>query len=49
MVIFTLLSQDLHDPNGTVERDLWLAFEGNAIVRLFSEIFYVCSEAKIMT
>ena len=28
-----------------VERDLWLVFEGNVIVRLFSELFSVSSEA----
>ena len=31
--------------NSLVERDLWLVFEGNVIVRLFSEPFSVSSEA----
>ena len=31
----------------SVERDLWLVFEGNVIVRLFSELLSVSSEAIV--
>ena len=31
----------MHGANSSVERDLWLVFEGNVIVRLFSELFSV--------
>ena len=31
----------------SVERDLWLVFERNVIVRLFSEPFSVSSEAIV--
>ena len=37
----------IHGAISLVERDLWLVFEGNIIVRLFSEPFSVSSEAIV--
>ena len=38
---------EIHDANSLVERDLWLVFEGNVIVKLFSKLFSVSSEAIV--
>ena len=37
----------IHGAISSVERDLMLVFEGNVIVRLFSEPFSVSSEAIV--
>ena len=42
-----MLFEMIHGANGLVERDLWLVFARNVIVRLFSEPFSVSSEAIV--
>ena len=41
------LFEYIHSANSLVERDLFLVFGGNIIVRLFSELFSVSSEAIV--
>ena len=41
------LFEKIYGANSMVERNLWLVFEGNVIVRLFSELFCVSSEAIV--
>ena len=41
------LFEYVHGANSSVGRVLWPVFEGNVVVRLFSELFSVCSEAIV--
>ena len=37
----------IHGTNSSVERELWLVFEGNVIIRMFSEPFSLYMEATV--